>query len=138
MKIVQQKTTGLVTKGILQDEATGQQIPFAVLNEKHQFSIWFNCQIITQGKQDTRIKTSKPGSNHLQDIIAPMPGRIIKILVENGQVLEAGEAVVIMESMKMELSLTAEIACIAEGIYCKSDDKVDMNQLLVKLKALTK
>ena len=42
------------------------------------------------------------------DVTAPMQGTIVKILVEVGQAVEAGQAVVVLEAMKMENQITAE------------------------------
>ncbi|MCU1392427.1 MAG: accA, partial [Ilumatobacteraceae bacterium] len=42
------------------------------------------------------------------DVTAPMQGTIVKILVEVGQEVEAGQAVVVLEAMKMENQIAAE------------------------------
>ena len=43
-----------------------------------------------------------------KNIIAPLPGTIIEILVQPGDKVEAGQAVVVLEAMKMENELQAE------------------------------
>lgn len=40
-------------------------------------------------------------------LLAPMPGRIVRVLVEAGQAVEAGQGLVVMEAMKMENELRA-------------------------------
>jgi biotin carboxyl carrier protein len=46
---------------------------------------------------------------------APMPGRIVKVLVANGDAVKAGQALLVMEAMKMENELKAKAdATIAE------------------------
>ena len=42
------------------------------------------------------------------DVVAPMQGTIVKILVEVGQAVEAGQSVVVLEAMKMENQIAAE------------------------------
>ena len=42
------------------------------------------------------------------DVVAPMQGTILKVLVEEGQALSAGDAVVVLEAMKMETTIAAD------------------------------
>lgn len=49
-------------------------------------------------------------------VVAPMQGTIVKIAVEEGQQVEAGELVVVLEAMKMEQPLTAHKSGIVQGI----------------------
>ena len=46
-------------------------------------------------------KSSGPTSSE-NSIVSPMPGTVLKIMVEQGQSVKAGEAVLILEAMKME------------------------------------
>lgn len=58
-------------------------------------------------------------------ICAPMTGTIFKILVEPGQVFSSGEAVAILESMKMEIPIEAESAGTVEAVLVKEGDVID-------------
>jgi len=40
------------------------------------------------------------------DVVAPMPGKLIRVLVEVGQEVEPGQGLVVVEAMKMENELT--------------------------------
>jgi biotin carboxyl carrier protein len=62
---------------------------------------------------------------------APMPGLVVAIPVEEGQEIEKGDAVVILESMKMENELKAPRAGTIERIAVKPGDSVEQRQLLV-------
>ncbi len=64
-------------------------------------------------------------------IKAPMPGLIVDIPVEPGQQVEAGQKVIILESMKMENELKAPRAGRIERITVKPRDSVEQNQTLV-------
>ena len=70
-----------------------------------------------------------------ESIIAPMPGNIIEIRVQPGDAVEQGEVVAIMEAMKMELSLRAEITGIVTSVNENSGGFVDTDTVLVKLSA---
>jgi biotin carboxyl carrier protein len=65
---------------------------------------------------------------------APMPGRIVKVLVEPGAALEKGAGIVIVEAMKMENELVAPRACVVERVLVKAGDAVERNAPLVEIR----
>jgi biotin carboxyl carrier protein len=42
-----------------------------------------------------------------QEVSAPMPGRVIRVLVEEGQLVDAGQGIVVVEAMKMQNEMQA-------------------------------
>ena len=66
-------------------------------------------------------------------VTVPMQGTIVKVLVEVGQQVEAGQAVVVLEAMKMENELRALIAGKVESVHVKPGDAVEGSALLVRL-----
>lgn len=64
-------------------------------------------------------------------IRAPMPGLIVSVPVELGDMIEAGDNLVILESMKMENELKAPRAGRVERINVNAGDSVEQNQALV-------
>jgi acetyl-CoA/propionyl-CoA carboxylase biotin carboxyl carrier protein len=65
------------------------------------------------------------------DVVAPMQGTIVKVLVEVGQAVKVGDAVVVLEAMKMENQLHAERAGTVKSISVKPGDKVGSGDVLV-------
>ena len=65
------------------------------------------------------------------DVVAPMQGTIVKVLVEVGQEVKVGDAVVVLEAMKMENQLQAEKAGSVKSINVKPGDKVGSGDVLV-------
>jgi acetyl-CoA carboxylase biotin carboxylase subunit len=63
--------------------------------------------------------------------LAPMPGRIIKILVSQGQAVSAGDTLMVVEAMKMEHAIKAPRDGIIERLAVAQGDQVDTEQLLV-------
>jgi len=63
--------------------------------------------------------------------VAPMPGKILKVLVENGATVKAGETLVVMEAMKMEHAVKAPHDGIAKEVRAKVGEQVDGGALLV-------
>jgi len=66
-------------------------------------------------------------------ICAPMPGKILKILVEENQPVEAKQNLVIVEAMKMEHSIRAPQDAIVKKINFKEGDLVDTGQQILEL-----
>ncbi|WLQ14223.1 acetyl/propionyl/methylcrotonyl-CoA carboxylase subunit alpha [Hahella aquimaris] len=68
-------------------------------------------------------------------IRASMDGRIVDVLVEQGQNVEKGATLVVLEAMKMEHPLKADISGVVEEIKVKTGDQVRIRELLVTLSA---
>lgn len=64
---------------------------------------------------------------------APMPGRVVKALVAEGDSVEAGQPVIIVEAMKMENEVAASGAGIVRRIAVSSGDTVDAGAVLVEI-----
>lgn len=62
---------------------------------------------------------------------APMPGMIVSIPVEEGQEIQSGEDLVILESMKMQNELKAPRDGVVSRVRVKPGDNVDQNQVLL-------
>ena len=65
---------------------------------------------------------------------APMPSTIVKVLVEIGQAVKAGDALLIISSMKMENTITADEDGIVNEIYVEAGQNVEAGYLLLTLK----
>ncbi|MEL6890296.1 MAG: biotin carboxylase N-terminal domain-containing protein [Actinomycetota bacterium] len=64
-------------------------------------------------------------------IEAPMQGTIVKIQVEEGQAVAAGDAVVVLEAMKMENQINADVAGTVKEIKCAAGDTVGGGDVLL-------
>ena len=67
------------------------------------------------------------------EILAPMPGTIINILVNEGDEVLEYQEVLILEAMKMENAIPTPEAGKIKEIKVKVDDKVSTNQVLMVL-----
>lgn len=67
-------------------------------------------------------------------VLAPMPGKIIKVLVQKNSKVASGETLVVMEAMKMEYTLKAVVDGIVEEVACIPGQQVTLGLTLVKLK----
>ena len=64
---------------------------------------------------------------------APLPGRVIEILVKVGDEVKVGQAVVVLEAMKMENSITSNYHGTVKQILVSSGDAVAANAALVEI-----
>ena len=67
------------------------------------------------------------------EILAPMPGTIINVLVNEGDEVLEYQEVIILEAMKMENAIPTPEAGKVKEIKVKVDDKVATNQVLMIL-----
>ena len=64
-------------------------------------------------------------------LTAPMPGKVVAVMVEGGQTVKKGEALVIMEAMKMEHTIAAPSdGLVEEVLYAVGDQVADGAPLL--------
>lgn len=69
-------------------------------------------------------------------IIAPMPGKVVKVLVEAGQTVEPKQKLLIVEAMKMENPLVAPFKAEVVKVNCTANELVDSDRVLIELKQL--
>ena len=67
------------------------------------------------------------------EILAPMPGTIINILVNEGEEVLEYQEVIVLEAMKMENAIPTPEAGKVKEIKVKVDDKVSTDQVLMVL-----
>lgn len=72
-------------------------------------------------------------SKKVNDIKAPMPGLVLKTLIEEGQEFKKGDNLLVLEAMKMENILKAPADGIIKQIKVKPGDKVEKNEVLILL-----
>lgn len=69
----------------------------------------------------------------INDIKAPMPGLVLKVLVTEGQEFKKGDNLLVLEAMKMENILKAPTDGVVKSIKIKPGDKVEKNEVLLLL-----
>ena len=78
----------------------------------------------------------EPGAEQIAGgCVAPMPGKIIKVLVTEGQAVTKGTVLVILEAMKMEHSVAASEDGVVTKIAVSEGEQVDSAQVLAVVEA---
>ncbi|MDX2424219.1 MAG: sodium-extruding oxaloacetate decarboxylase subunit alpha [Amphritea sp.] len=84
-------------------------------------------EFIIEGS-NTRKKASEPGH-----VTTAMPGNIFEVLVSEGDVVEAGQPILVAEAMKMEMEIHANIAGTVKAIYVAKGDRVIPGEVLAEI-----
>jgi acetyl/propionyl-CoA carboxylase alpha subunit len=67
---------------------------------------------------------------HAGSLLAPMPGSVVRVLAEAGAAVTAGQALVVLEAMKMEHTVTAPVDGTVAEVNVGPGDQVDTGQVL--------
>lgn len=118
----------------------GQPVPFYLTRKQDSLSIWlrgktYHLDLLDAGGR----RGGSGGASALSDsaIKAPMPGTVLKVLVQPDDAVVANQPLMIMESMKMEMTLSAPGPGTVEAVHCQENQLVDMGALLLKLNLKT-
>jgi biotin carboxyl carrier protein len=68
----------------------------------------------------------------VNDIKAPMPGMVLNILVKEGDTVKKGDAILVLEAMKMENILKSPTDGLIKKIAAVKGTAVEKNQLLIQ------
>ncbi len=86
---------------------------------------------------ETVKKTEGKEINKEEEVIkTPMPGLVVKLPVKEGEVVEEGQVVAIVEAMKMENSVRAPMKSTVTKVYVNEGMKVEFGAALVELKRI--
>ncbi len=110
----------------------GVQYHASIVQSGHQLYV----HIPESGNITLRKKERYPSRNKAKadgGYQAPMPSQIIKILVQTGQKVKADEALMVISSMKMENTITAEKAGVVSQVYAREGQNVEAGCILLKV-----
>jgi acetyl-CoA/propionyl-CoA carboxylase biotin carboxyl carrier protein len=116
------------------DALAARTVPVEVDGKRFTVKVWLPdrpslAQPSTRAKpRPARAATGGPGGDGT--ITAPMQGTIVKVLVEVGSTVEVGQAVLVLEAMKMENHVNAERTGTVREIRVAAGDAVGTGDVL--------
>ncbi len=87
--------------------------------------------LAAEGTRRKKVNSSSPFK-----ITSLMPGKITKVFVKENQEVIPGEPLIVMEAMKMEYTLKADLKTTVEKVLVEVNQQVSLGQLLVELKEI--
>ncbi len=69
----------------------------------------------------------------IEMIVAPMPGKIVDLLVEENAEIKEGEPILILEAMKMQNEISSHVKGKVKKIHVKQNDSVAKDELLIEI-----
>jgi 3-methylcrotonyl-CoA carboxylase alpha subunit len=82
---------------------------------------------------DARVKRRNPGGG---DLTAQMPGQVIAVLVNEGESVEQGQPLMILEAMKMEIRVAAPVAGTVKKLLVTAGEVVERGQILAEIEPI--
>ncbi|WP_278315379.1 acetyl/propionyl/methylcrotonyl-CoA carboxylase subunit alpha [Lolliginicoccus levis] len=99
------------------------------------FSVAANGNGGARKKPKSRTRGAAGGAGASGDaVVAPMQGTVVKVAVEEGQEIQEGELVVVLEAMKMENPVTAHKSGTVTGLEVSPGTAVTQGTVLLELK----
>ena len=103
---------------------------------------WPGAMTLHDGTQRYRFERLRPFAFEASDsgggdrVAAPMPGRVVALKVAAGAVVTEGQELIIMEAMKMEITLRAPRDGTVDTVQAAAGDFVEAEAVLVRLRQL--
>ena len=79
------------------------------------------------------MNSSAPSLDGRLPVRAPMPGLVVEVRVQEGDVVEAGRGLLVVEAMKMENSLTAPVVGRVGAIHVVAGQTVEKDEILMDM-----
>lgn len=85
----------------------------------------YELEVIDELRKSLRDRKGKFKAEGPQEIKAPMPGKVVKVLVKPGDAVDEGQGLVIVEAMKMENVLKSAIKGVVKEVFVSEGQAVE-------------
>ncbi len=114
-------------------EIDGQPMRALVARTREQITVVLRGRTFTFGVGEEARRGGGGGDGASGSVVAPMPGKVIAVLVQPGDVVEPGTPLVVLEAMKMESTLSAEIAGTVRAVPATVGATVGAGEVLAEI-----
>jgi biotin carboxyl carrier protein len=107
--------------------------------ERGSYTLWIDGHRFVASALDERTRAirdldvERNVSSGPAPLSAPMPGLIVRVLVSEGQIVQPGEGLVVIEAMKMENELRAAAAARVKAVHARAGAPVEKGALLIEM-----
>lgn len=110
------------------------QIWMEPVNQSHRVHVaGYDFEVHAEDERAHRLRrlaATDAASSGVGQVVAPMPGLVVKALVEPGQAVKRGDGIVIVEAMKMENEIRSPLSGTVKEIRVKSRQAVEKGEIL--------
>lgn len=92
-------------------------------------------RIVARVQPPHRANRSEASRTESNTLTAPMPGLVVEVLVKEGDLVEKGQTLVVLESMKMQMQLRSPAAGKVAAVGVNARAQVDKGAQLVRVSA---
>ncbi|HTK46791.1 MAG TPA: biotin/lipoyl-containing protein [Gemmatimonadaceae bacterium] len=108
-----------------------------------RYTLWIDGFRLEVDALDERMRAIRElaaatsGPSGPEPLVAPMPGMIVRVLVQPGDVVQPGQGLVVMEAMKMENELRAATPASVRAVRAQPGSAVEKGAVLIELEEPT-
>ena len=95
--------------------------------------VWLGGDVWTVAKPDPRRRAGQHAAEPGAALEAAMPGRVLDVLVAEGDAVTRGDTLVLLEAMKMELRIQAAADGVVSKVHVRPGQVVERGQRLVEM-----
>lgn len=96
--------------------------------------VWYSFSVETPISYKRRKTLTRNGfASKIENVMAPMPGKILDILVEENSEIKEGEPIVILEAMKMQNEIVSNVNGKIKKINIKQNDSVMKDEVMIEI-----
>ena len=88
-------------------------------------------QIHIEDQRDSSHRNGSRADSGMAKVLSPMPGKVVRVLVVAGDLVEKGQGLVVVEAMKMQNEMKSPLAGIVQQVQAEIGATVMANQILV-------
>ena len=109
------------------------EVVYVAGQPQQRWAFWNGRVFRTSDTRASALKASpiKPAAH--QQLSAPMPATVLKVLVTQGAKVKKGETLIILEAMKMELPVRSSADATVAAVRCREGELVQADAVLVEL-----
>ena len=131
INIVAASTSGRWEGSVRLDD--GRSVPFLAHRDGQQVHVWIAGESYVFSPPPPAVRARRPGQVASDDIVCPVPGVVIAVHVAADDVVEAGQDLVTIESMKTEQIVKSPRDGTVQRVSVQEGDRVDRGMRLVVL-----